>query len=134
MKILAAQRLLVVADADEQLARKYLREVAGIEVGRKLVSQPASITFEITKQQVGRATQELTRHFGTPKSSSNVVRYYGDLWYIDASKKRYVQTGTSSNKGPTETGFLITLVDLAHTETREEFLKRLLKPRYTKPM
>lgn len=130
MKILAARRLLVVADADAQMAREFLREVAGIEVGRVQHSQPDLIRFDITEQQFTRALQALTRNYGQPERKGP-SRYIGGIFYLDASRTRYIELGSNSyKKGPLNTGFSIAIGDTNHKETRDEFLKRLLRPQY----
>jgi len=127
MKILAAQRLLV-ADADESIAREFIKSVAGIKVDPKEHTSPDVIRFTVlTKEDFLRALEELTKHFGKPDTKMNVGHSQAGKWLIDPQKvimlddMRY---GGGQQKFP----YSISLVDRAHRETMKQLVERVVGP------
>jgi hypothetical protein len=68
MKIEAAQRLMAApAAADLNLAKKFIKENAGIDVIKPSVSNSGTMEFDLTKQQADTAIETLTAKLGVPK-------------------------------------------------------------------
>jgi|SRR6478736_6127678 len=129
--VYAAHRIRVMANADETLARKYLKEVAGIDVGKLYNSSPSQLTFEIDQNQFRQAKQKLSQKFKW--EPSKIYNSQGGSVAIDDTGKRrigldlYMKLGPRYHNQP-----WISLTDLDHSESMRDMIKRIIGP--TKPI
>lgn len=127
MKIHAAQRLKVMATADEAMARTYLKATAGITVGKLYTSSPNSIVFFITTEQFEDAKQQLSKQFKW-KPSTIHGSSAGSV-DIDHTGTRRIELSTVLARGGGELRQpWIALVDTNHKESMSEMMKRILAP------
>lgn len=127
VKILAARRL-ILADADEAMARKFIESVAGIKVGKMEHTSPDTIRFTVlSKEDFLRALEELTKHFGKPDTKHAAGWSKAGKWMIDPQKvimlddRRY---GGGYQKEP----YYISLFDRAHKESLQQMFERIIGP------
>lgn len=119
IRLNAATRLK--AHANEEQARRYIKHVAGIDVGQKTYDEQDRIAFSITYQQYGEAKKKLdqTLKRGHLTRSSSAYPYYAD----DTMTRLVVlNAGIGSN------GWVgnIALVDKNHYEDYLQRVNRLL--------
>lgn len=124
----ASNRLKVMADADETLARQYLKEVAGISVGNRQHTQPDLIRFEITPEQFETARKTLPKFFG-PIKSDKLFQSAGGTFYVNpAHTKAIIISDRKFGGGQRNVGYSISMVDTSHKETHQQMLRRILGP------
>lgn len=127
IKVLAARRLLV-ADADEAEARKFIKSVAGINVMKKEHSSPDIIRFAIfSKEDFQKAFDELTKHFGRPDTKHRVGWSKAGKWVIDPEKVIMLDD-TRYGGGLHENPYSISLIDRSHRESLRQTIDRVIGP------
>lgn len=127
VKVHAAKRLLT-ADADEALARKYIKSVAGIDVGKMEHTSPDTIRFTVqSKDDFLKARQELIKHFGKPDTKMNVGWSQAGKWMIDPEKVIMLDD-TRYGGGQQQFPYSISLVDRAHRESLHRMIERVVGP------
>lgn len=128
MKILAASRLKLYADADEQMARAFIKSVADIDVGRKEHTSPDIIRFVVNgPADFMKAKAALTKRYGPPDTKNNVYGSHAGRWFVDAEKVidlSDVKFGGGLQKDP----YTIALYDAAHKESIHQMMRRVLGP------
>lgn len=125
VKVHAAQRLLT-ADADETTARKFIKSVAGITVGRLEHTAPDTIRFTVqSKDDFLKAKAELIKHYGKPDTKMNVGWSQAGKWLIDPQKVITLDD-TRYGGGQQQYPYSISLVDRAHRETINQFMERTI--------
>lgn len=125
IKVYAAQRLLV-ADADEATARKFIKSVAGITVGKMEHSSPDTIRFTVhSKEDFLKAFDELTKHFGQPDTKNRVGWSKAGKWMIDPQKVVMLDDTRYGGGHQTEP-YSISLVDRAHRESIRDTINRAI--------
>lgn len=126
MKIEASRRLKICAAADEQMARTYLKEVAGVPIGKLEYLGGNQVRFKIETSDLAKAKASLVRYFG-PGEQSKVYNSQGMTWRLDA-KKVVVLTDDRYGGGVREPSSSIALLDADHKEHIKDMLRRVLGP------
>lgn len=91
MKIHAASRLLQAADADEALARKYIRHYLGIDSDDLTYlhkfGKEDRISFTMKdRADFSTAIKNLIKHFGKPNEKLSTFNSENPIWNIDNDK------------------------------------------------
>lgn len=127
IKVHAAQRLLM-ADADEAAARRFIKSVAGITVAQLEYSSPDIIRFTVfSKKDFQRAFNELTKHFGKPDTKHRVGWSKAGKWAIDPEKVIMLDD-TRYGGGLQEYPYSISLIDRSHRESLRQTVNRSIGP------
>lgn len=125
IKLQAAHRLKVMAAADEQLARTYLKEVAGVEVGKLYHSSPSQISFFLTPEQFQVAKRNLSKRFKwiptkVFNSAAGSVKI-DDTGTREIALSENLMVGNAHHSQP-----WIALYDTNHKETVQMMMRRIL--------
>lgn len=126
VKVNAATRL-VAAHADESQARKFLKSVSGVEVGKKEFSDPGVIRFQLDDLQAFKtAIDNLTKKYGKVDRSMTPATSSGGSWFLDDAKTKIIRlSDTKYGGGMNPNPFTISLVDKAHVESPMQLIKRI---------
>lgn len=134
IRVHAASRLTKVqADADEQMARDFIKSVADIDVGPREHTSPDIIRFTVNGPKdfmIARAA--LTKRYGAPDRSKAVYGSHACQWHLDAQRTitlSDVKFGGGIQKDP----YTISLSDAAHKESVHQMMRRIIGPPKTIP-
>lgn len=131
IELRAAQRLTEVrADADEQMAREFIKSVAHINVGKREHSSPDQIRFTVDSQQdFERARTALISRYGLADTKLTVYGSRAGRWFLDDSKTQIISLDDARHGGGVQKEpYSITLLDTTHKESIHQLLRRVIGP------